>query len=90
MHLRWGSQGNVADPIGETPGSLVQATALVAYLIVWWPIMVVYLSMFLLTGAVTSVMVLASLPFVLCRKAFPERRAHSPSRDSKSPAPPMP
>jgi len=63
--LRWGSHRNVVDPVRETPGSLVEAVLLHAYLIAWSLTMAVYIGAVVLTGVVTLLLLLVWLPCFL-------------------------
>jgi len=67
---------------GETSSSVVEAILLFAYLIVWSLVIAAYIAMFVLTGVVTSLLVLACLPFSLGSKAWskvkPQRSGHGP------------
>lgn len=82
MDLRWGSHKNIADPIRESPGSLVEAIVLFAYLIIWSLTMAAFIGIFILTGVVTMLLVLVCLPCFLWSKAVPkdksQRSGHGP------------
>ncbi len=73
-NLRWGSQISATDPLAEAPGSAVAAGFLLAYMVAWWPFMAACLGVYLLTAAVTSLMVLISLPCVIWKRIRPQRR----------------
>jgi hypothetical protein len=75
MHLRWGNLGSAVDAVGETSGSLVEAILLSAYLIVWSLTMAGYISMFVLTSVVTSLLVLVWLPCFLWSKVLPKDKS---------------
>jgi hypothetical protein len=71
IHLRWGNIGSAVDATGETAGSLVEAILLFDYLIVWSLVMAAYIATFTMTGVVTSLLVLVSLPCFLWSKVLP-------------------
>lgn len=74
MQQRWGSYGNVIDPIKETPGSLIEAVLLFVYLIVWSLVAAAYIAVFILTGVVSLLLLLVWLPCLLWSKVAPKAR----------------
>jgi Na+/serine symporter len=82
MNLRWGSLKTVTDPIAETPGSLVEAIVLFAYLLMWSLTMAALIGVFLLTGVISLPLVLVWLPCFLWSKVSPRskfrRSGHGP------------
>jgi hypothetical protein len=83
MRLRWGNLGTAVDAAGETSGSVVEAILLFAYLVVWSLAMTAYIAMFVLTGMVTSVLVLAWLPCFLWNKVLPKGKSPGAGRGPK-------
>ncbi len=81
-HLHWGIQDHAFDTIRGTPGSLGEAILLFAYLVVWSLIMGAYITVFVLTGVATLLLVLVSLPCFLWSKAWskvePQRSGQVP------------
>lgn len=71
-HLRWGNQANATDPLLEAPGSLVAAAFLSAYLIAWWPFMAISFILYVLTNAVTGLMILLCLPCIVWGRIRPK------------------
>ena len=82
MDLKWGSHKNITDPMRETPGSLVEAILFFDYLVAWSLIMVAYIGLSVLAGAVALLLVLVWLPCFLWSKVLPkdrsQRSAHGP------------
>ena len=82
MRLTWGNLGSAVDTAEKTSGSLVNATLFFAYLFVWSLVMAAYIAMFVVTGVVTSLLVLAWLPCFLWSRILPKdksrRSGHGP------------
>jgi len=75
LRLTWGIQDKAYDAVRSTPGSLGEAVLLSVYLIVWSLAMGAYLTVFVLTGVVTLLLVVISVPCFLMSKVSPKPRS---------------
>lgn len=84
MKQRWGSYGKVVDPMRDTPGSLLAATLLFAYLITWSLAMAAFIAAYAFTVLAAALMVLISLPCFLWSKVSPKDWSHRPGRGPRA------
>jgi Flp pilus assembly protein TadB len=70
MRVTWGSRNNAAGHGSETVDMLRQGMSLLVWLAVWLVTMVAVVGAFVLTGVVTTLLVLVWLPCLLRSKAL--------------------